>query len=326
MAFCKVSNLCRPVIHLHIDVRGIFGIPGRVLACIRIPYSLQVGWLRTWLRRGNKKITPKLEVVSSKLRIGRFVKFLDAKFCILSLLYCIALESKVYSVKLILIYSFVVGQCRSIILPTCLVILQIGESCSVCITTHIIVLFEVCCLRYNDGSMGGSCDIQSGCIGCSTCRTLSIDCSQVVIDTTITIYHTNICTELQLVIHIFALVASWTHHCLDGTTVIQFVGNKFFDIRLVTTCIRYVEIEFSCLVGLKTYYRHIIFKRCEHRALISHILYMIFHMTRGCIHVQIAYIALCINRIFGLGSFHIVEALTWETNKHHTCRTVACSM
>ena len=131
---------------------------------------------------------------------------------------------------------------------------------------------------------------------------------------------------MKLVINILTFVASRTHHCLDGMIVEQLVGNKFLNIRLIATGVCHIEIELSCLVCFKTNHSNIILERSEYRTLISYILYMIFHITRSCIHIKIAHIALCISSILGLCSFHIVEALTWETNKHHTCRTVACSM
>ena len=326
MTFCKISNLSRPIIHLHIDIWGIFWIPGRILACIRIPDSLQVGWLCTWLWRGDKKITAKLEVVGCKLRIGCLMEFLDALLCILSLLCGIAVESEVYTVKLLLVHRFMVGKCCSIILSACLVILQISKSRCICIATHIIVLLEVCCLWYDDCSMCGSCNFQLRSFCCCSYRSLSVDCCLVIFDCTITINHTNIGTEMKLVLYILAFVASRTHHCLDGMIVEQLVGNKFLYIRLVAAGVCHIEIELSSLVCLKTNHCYIILERSEYRALISYILYMIFHITRSCIHVKIAHIALCISSILGLCSFHVIEALTREANKHHSCCTVACTM
>ena len=74
------------------------------------------------------------------------MEFLDALLCILSLLCGIAVESEVYTVKLLLVHRFMVGKCCSIILSACLVILQISKSRCICIATHIIVLLEVCSL------------------------------------------------------------------------------------------------------------------------------------------------------------------------------------
>ena len=43
----EVADLSRPVVHLSIDVDGIFRIP-RSIALV-VPHTLQVGWLTTWL-------------------------------------------------------------------------------------------------------------------------------------------------------------------------------------------------------------------------------------------------------------------------------------
>ena len=49
---------------------------------------------------------------------------------------------------------------------------------------------------------------------------------------------------------------------------------------------------------------------------------MIVHMTGGGVHVEIAHIALGIDRIAGLCLFCIVETLARETEEHDTCRTI----
>ena len=49
VALGQVAHLCRPVVHFHVDVGGVFGVPCRILACVGIPDALQVGWLCAWL-------------------------------------------------------------------------------------------------------------------------------------------------------------------------------------------------------------------------------------------------------------------------------------
>ena len=43
----KVAHLSRPVVHLRIDVDGVFGIPWGI--ALVVPHTLQVGWLSPWL-------------------------------------------------------------------------------------------------------------------------------------------------------------------------------------------------------------------------------------------------------------------------------------
>ena len=63
----KVGHLGRPVIHLDIDVGGIFSVPGGTQ--LVVPYSLQVGGLSAGLRAAYQEITAKLEIERGQLGV-----------------------------------------------------------------------------------------------------------------------------------------------------------------------------------------------------------------------------------------------------------------
>ena len=83
MAFWKIRYLSRPVVHFHINICSVFRIPCRILSSVRIPYALQVCWLRTRLRRWNQQISSELEVHCCKRWIRHGREFLNTSFCIL---------------------------------------------------------------------------------------------------------------------------------------------------------------------------------------------------------------------------------------------------
>ena len=51
----KITHERRPVVHLGIDVDGVFRVPGRV--DLIVPDTLQIGGLSTWLRGGDQQVT-----------------------------------------------------------------------------------------------------------------------------------------------------------------------------------------------------------------------------------------------------------------------------
>ena len=55
LRLCKIAYQGRPVIHLCIDVDGVFRIPRRFH--LVVPHTLQVGGLSTRLRRGDEQVT-----------------------------------------------------------------------------------------------------------------------------------------------------------------------------------------------------------------------------------------------------------------------------
>ena len=60
MAFGKVTDFGRPVVHLGVDIHGPFAFPRR--SEFFIPDPLQVGRLGAWARAGDEEITAELEV------------------------------------------------------------------------------------------------------------------------------------------------------------------------------------------------------------------------------------------------------------------------
>ena len=69
MTRTQIGRLCRPIIHLYIDIRMVIGIPwiGKSFT----PYSLQVGGQRTSWRR-YQKITAELEIQHFKILVFLF--------------------------------------------------------------------------------------------------------------------------------------------------------------------------------------------------------------------------------------------------------------
>ena len=67
LCFRQITNQCRPVVHLGINVDGIFRIPWSIL--LVIPYTLQVCRLSTWLRRRNQQITSVLHHQRHKIQV-----------------------------------------------------------------------------------------------------------------------------------------------------------------------------------------------------------------------------------------------------------------
>ena len=59
MTFAEIAYLRRPVVHLSVDIHGIFASPGGYN--LLIPYALKVGWLATFPAAGNKHIPSKLK-------------------------------------------------------------------------------------------------------------------------------------------------------------------------------------------------------------------------------------------------------------------------
>ena len=59
LGFSQITYQGRPVVHLGIDVDGVFGIPGGI--ALVVPYALQVGWLSARLRRADEQVAAILE-------------------------------------------------------------------------------------------------------------------------------------------------------------------------------------------------------------------------------------------------------------------------
>ena len=76
MKLGEICDLCRPVVHLHIDVGGIFAVPRRVQAIG--PYTLEIGRLSARLRAAYKEIASELEIKLHKLRVVSGCEILDS--------------------------------------------------------------------------------------------------------------------------------------------------------------------------------------------------------------------------------------------------------
>ena len=63
----KVTHHGGPVVHLGIDIDGVFGVPGGIL--FAIPHTLQVGRLTTRLRAADKQIAPILHHERNQVQI-----------------------------------------------------------------------------------------------------------------------------------------------------------------------------------------------------------------------------------------------------------------
>ncbi|MNE96393.1 hypothetical protein D3C80_1945940 [compost metagenome] len=59
MQLSQVADLCRPVIHLGVNVQRIIGAPWR--SCLLVPNPLQIGWLCTRAGAGNKQVSAIVE-------------------------------------------------------------------------------------------------------------------------------------------------------------------------------------------------------------------------------------------------------------------------
>src|SRR5437588_542356 len=68
MAFGQVANFCRPIVHLGVNVDGVFAVPGRLE--LVVPEALEVGGLAAGPRAGDEQVTAELEVKRGELRIG----------------------------------------------------------------------------------------------------------------------------------------------------------------------------------------------------------------------------------------------------------------
>ena len=68
LRLCEITHQRRPVVHLRIDVDGVFRIPGRIH--LVVPYTLQIGRLTTWLRRRNQQVTTILHHQRHHIEVG----------------------------------------------------------------------------------------------------------------------------------------------------------------------------------------------------------------------------------------------------------------
>ena len=75
-ALAEIARLGRPVVHLGVDVDGVFAAPGRVHAVG--PEALQIGRLPARTRAGEEQVAAKLEVKRRKLRVVSIREVLDA--------------------------------------------------------------------------------------------------------------------------------------------------------------------------------------------------------------------------------------------------------
>ena len=75
MTFRKVGHLGWPVVHLGIDVDGVFTVPRGIHTTI--PHALQVSSLTSWLRRGDKQITSILIEQGYEIEVVRIIEVLN---------------------------------------------------------------------------------------------------------------------------------------------------------------------------------------------------------------------------------------------------------
>ena len=74
---CQIRHLRGPVVHLKIDVRGIFRVPR--WEHLVVPDTLQIGRIHiVWLRRRDKQIASKLEISCHEIVVCDIAKLLDA--------------------------------------------------------------------------------------------------------------------------------------------------------------------------------------------------------------------------------------------------------
>ena len=181
-------------------------------------------------------------------------------------------------------------------------------------------------MRNNDCSVCSTCHIKTRSICSGSHCSLSIDIDIVVCNSAVSVHNTQISTKVELVFHILTLVTCRSHRCLDSMIVIEDVRRELLYIRLITTGISHIEVEFTCLVRFKTHHCDIILERSEYCTLIPYTFHMILHIACCSIHIKIANIALCINSIRSLCTFHIIETLSREAKQDNTCCTITCSM
>ena len=79
MALRKIANLRRPVVHLNVDVCGVFTFPRRFERVI--PDSLEIGGLRTGPGAGDKKIPSELKIERFQLRVKSIRRIFNSLVC-----------------------------------------------------------------------------------------------------------------------------------------------------------------------------------------------------------------------------------------------------
>ena len=158
MALAELCHLCRPVVHLHIDIGGVLRIPGRILIGIRIPYTLQIGRLGTRLRRGDEQIAAKLEISGRESRVMALAILLDAHIRGLLLLLFVMSHIELHAVELAVIVVLVglLGCCiddRGISLLE--VALQMAQRLGIGIARDAVITFEVGGRTHDNYSLSG---------------------------------------------------------------------------------------------------------------------------------------------------------------------------
>ena len=144
MAFAQIGYLSCPVVHLYIDVAGVFGVPCRVLAGVGVPNALKVGGLGARLRGADEKVAAELEVVGDKSWVvALFVVFLDADFGVFNFLCRILPEVEAYATKLFLVFVSVGGKAALIVLVLGKIVGDIGQGLCFSIGTDVIVFHKV---------------------------------------------------------------------------------------------------------------------------------------------------------------------------------------
>ena len=70
-ALRKAKPFCRPVVHLQVDVDGVFAAPRRVH--VRIPDALEIRRERTLARGGNQKVATEVKIGADQSEVRIFV-------------------------------------------------------------------------------------------------------------------------------------------------------------------------------------------------------------------------------------------------------------
>ena len=264
LRFCQVGDVGRPIVHLGIDVDGVFAVPRGIL--LVVPDALQIGRLTSWLRRGDEQIAAILEHQRHQVDIGNGIFVLGELFhALVSLqLRCLADgQCEAHAGKLVPVGGNMTFQQLGIF--------QSGSTCQdrfvlrMCIPAHIVIIHEIRGRSDADGS---------------SCGSFHNNLALTTLHTTVTL-HLHAALGLQACLHAFLV------DTVDYSRQRSALGT-YIVVELALKTER--ELQRAFLVGLNPDNHHAIGNRGKHRAPIAHTVRTISRCSRSILQIQVAVI------------------------------------
>ena len=268
LGFSQIAHQRRPIVHLGIDVNGVFRVPGGIQ--LVIPHALQVGRLASRLRRADEQIAPVLHHQGHQVKVGAVEGF--------QALVCGQFgrgrrgQTQRNASILLLVFSQVVRQQLSVrpVFQGCQRLQVLLRR----VSTDVVVIHEV----------GGSHNVEHGFGGVGHAHRVATGLYASVSAN----HHSAVGFQPSLYAFLLHTVNSQGKHAARMARGSRLGSNHLARKKAAQTG---RESQTVRLVGRKPYDDGIVGQRCEHRAFVRHAIGLVAGYVLGRRQIQFSVVA-----------------------------------